>query len=198
MFNTTFDLAQNADGRTAVNRISYVLDEFGNLPAIPNMGTNLSIGLSTNQEFYLFVQNNEQIIKIYGAEEAETIFGNCTVNMYIKSVSDKTMEKFEKASGDKTVTVRHKNENEHGGVSISSNTDKQAVLSQGQLRKLQAGEAFISIGVKAETKAGQKRQTILFWLLEDLNFPIDICFSLMNSIKVKLWPTFQLRVSIVT
>lgn len=156
MFNTTFDLAQNADGRTAVNRISYVLDEFGNLPAIPNMGTNLSIGLSTNQEFYLFVQNNEQIIKIYGVEEAETIFGNCTVNMYIKSVSDKTMEKFEKASGDKTVTVRHKNENEHGGVSISSNTDKQAVLSQGQLRKLQAGEAFISIGVKAETKAGQK------------------------------------------
>lgn len=176
MFNANYELALNAQGRTCVNRISYVLDEFGNLPPIPAMDTKLSIGLSSNQLFNIFVQNLEQIESTYGRQIAQTILSNCTINEYIKSVSEDSMRKFEKLSGKKTVTERTKTIGEDGSTSYNFSSVEQAVVSEGQLQKLQSGEAFISVGVKAETQTGQKTSNYPILVTGKFEFPSRYMF----------------------
>lgn len=176
MFNANYDLALNAFGRTCVTRINYILDEFGNLPKIPGMDTKLTIGLSSNQLFTLFLQNLEQVEAVYGKQDAESILDNCTISEYIKSVSSDTMKKFEDLSGDKTVTTQKKNISENQEVSYNHDTTKQAVLTKGQLQKLQSGEAMISVGVKAETKSGKKTTNYPILVAGKLEFPSRYMF----------------------
>ena len=160
VFNANYDMGLDND-RRLYTRIHFLLDEFGNLPMIPALDTKLSIGAGFGLLFDLVVQNLEQIGTVYGEKVAETILSNCSINEYIKSVSTQTMKKFEELSGEKTVMARKKSVSGEKGdhVSVSYDPVKQPVVTKNQLQKLQSGEAFISIGVKAETK---RRQIIQF------------------------------------
>ena len=177
VFNANYDMGLDND-RHLHTRIHFLLDEFGNLPMIPALSTKLSIGAGFGLLFDLVVQNLEQIDAIYGKDDAQTILSNCSVNEYIKSVSDATMKKFESLSGEKTVTTRKKTisgeNNDH--VSINHDQTKQPVITKNQLQKLQSGEAFISIGVKAETKAGQKTSNLPILVMGKFEFPSRYMF----------------------
>ena len=154
------------------------MDEFGNLPKIPALDTKLSIGAGFGLLFDLVVQNLEQIGTVYGEKVAETILSNCSINEYIKSVSTQTMKKFEELSGEKTVMARKKSVSGEKGdhVSVSYDPVKQPVVTKNQLQKLQSGEAFISIGVKAETKAGQKTSNYPILVTGKFEFPSRYMF----------------------
>lgn len=177
VFNANYNMGLDND-RKLHTRIHFLLDEFGNLPMIPALDVKLSIGLGFGLLFDLVVQNLEQISAVYGEKVAETILSNCSVNEYIKSVSDATMKKFESLSGEKTVTSRKKTisgENNEQ-VSVSHDQIKQFVVTKNQLQKLQSGEAFISIGVKTETKAGQKTSNYPILVTGKFEFPSRYMF----------------------
>ena len=197
VFNANYDMGLDND-RRLYTRIHFLLDEFGNLPMIPALDTKLSIGAGFGLLFDLVVQNLEQIGTVYGEKVAETILSNCSINEYIKSVSTQTMKKFEELSGEKTVMARKKSVSGEKGdhVSVSYDPVKQPVVTKNQLQKLQSGEAFISIGVKAETKAGQKTSNYPILSQESLNFLHGICFYLKNLIRRKHWQTFRSKPSI--
>ena len=172
VFNANYDMGLDND-RRLYTRIHFLLDEFGNLPMIPALDTKLSIGAGFGLLFDLVVQNLEQIGTVYGEKVAETILSNCSINEYIKSVSTQTMKKFEELSGEKTVMARKKSVSGEKGdhVSVSYDPVKQPVVTKNQLQKLQSGEAFISIGVKAETKAGQKTSNYPILVTGKFEFP---------------------------
>lgn len=57
-------------------RVNFVLDEFCNMPKIPDMPAMISAARSRNIRYYLVAQSLHQIKGLYG-EDANTIKGNC-------------------------------------------------------------------------------------------------------------------------
>jgi len=57
-------------------RVNFVLDEFANIPKIPDMSSMISAARSRNMRFFLIAQSLWQLKQKYG-DEANTIKGNC-------------------------------------------------------------------------------------------------------------------------
>lgn len=65
-------------------RVNFVLDEFCNIPKIPDMPSMISAARSRNMRFYLVAQSIHQLKGRYG-EDADTIKGNCDNWVFLTS-----------------------------------------------------------------------------------------------------------------
>ena len=70
-------LAQTMPGNVLPQRVNFLLDEFSNLPAIPDMAAMISAARSRNIKFHLIIQGLYQLSSKYGSDNAHTIKGNC-------------------------------------------------------------------------------------------------------------------------
>lgn len=80
-------------------RLNFILDEFANMPRIPDMGSMISAARSRNIRFTLVVQNNSQLQKNYGHELAETIKANCLNWVYLNSKEMPLLEQLVQMGG---------------------------------------------------------------------------------------------------
>ncbi len=76
--------AQKEKNRRLPVRVNYVLDEFCNIPRIPDMPSMISAARSRNMRFYLVAQSQHQLKGRYG-EDADTIKGNCDNWIFLSS-----------------------------------------------------------------------------------------------------------------
>jgi len=76
-YEQLIDLAQNQPKNTLPVRVNFLLDEFSNLPAIPDMPAMISAARSRNIKFHLIIQGLYQLTSKYGESNAQTIKGNC-------------------------------------------------------------------------------------------------------------------------
>jgi type IV secretion system protein VirD4 len=76
--------AQQMDGQKLPLRLNFILDEFGNIPAIPDMASMITAARSRNMRFFLMVQGMHQIKSKY-KEDADTIKGNCDNWIFLTS-----------------------------------------------------------------------------------------------------------------
>lgn len=76
--------AQKEPNRQLPIRVNFVLDEFCNIPKIPDMPSMISAARSRNMRFYLIAQSLHQLRSKYG-EEADTIKGNCDNWIFLTS-----------------------------------------------------------------------------------------------------------------
>jgi len=76
--------AQKTPARTLPIRVNFVLDEFCNIPKIPDMPSMISAARSRNMRFYLVAQSIHQLRGRYG-EDADTIKGNCDNWVFLTS-----------------------------------------------------------------------------------------------------------------
>ena len=65
-------------------RVNFVLDEFANMPTIPDMSNMISAARSRNIRFSLVVQGEYQLVAKY-KEDAQTIKGNCSNWIFLTS-----------------------------------------------------------------------------------------------------------------
>ena len=65
-------------------RVNFVLDEFCNIPKIPDMPSMISAARSRNMRYYLIAQSLHQLRGKYG-EDADTIKGNCDNWVFLTS-----------------------------------------------------------------------------------------------------------------
>lgn len=65
-------------------RVNFLLDEFSNLPAIPDFPAMITASRSRNIRFNLFIQSQNQLVERYGYH-AETIKGNCENWVFLHS-----------------------------------------------------------------------------------------------------------------
>lgn len=75
--------AQKDGGKLPV-RVNFVLDEFCNLPKIPDMPSMISAARSRNMRYYIVAQSMHQLKGKYG-EDADTIKGNCDNWVFLTS-----------------------------------------------------------------------------------------------------------------
>ncbi len=76
--------AQKEPTRQLPIRVNFVLDEFCNIPKIPDMPAMISAARSRNMRYYLVAQSLHQLKGRYG-DDADTIKGNCDNWVFLTS-----------------------------------------------------------------------------------------------------------------
>lgn len=83
-YETLISTAQQCEGLTLPVRVNFLLDEFSNLPPVPDMSSMISAARSRNIRFFLVIQSLHQLQAKYG-DDASTIRGNCTNWVFLTS-----------------------------------------------------------------------------------------------------------------
>ena len=113
MIQQLYDFADNNGGALHIPTY-FILDEFANIGRIPDFDKKISTSRSRKISFSVILQNLDQLEAIYDKAH-ETIIGNCDTHLFLGSNSQKTVEYFSKALGEKTISH----------ASVSTNRDKQ-------------------------------------------------------------------------
>ncbi len=121
--------AQKEENKALPVRVNFVLDEFCNIPKIPDMPSMISAARSRNMRFFLVAQSLHQLVSRYG-EDAPTIKGNCDNWVFLTSKEKDLLQEISDLCG----TVTDPGEN-----------SKRPLISISELQRLdkQKGEALI-------------------------------------------------------
>ena len=140
MIQQLYDLADNSPGLKLRVPTYFILDEFANIGRIPDFDKKISTSRSRAISFSVILQNLDQLEAIY--EKAnETIIGNCDTHVFLGSNSQKTVEYFSKALGEKTISRENISKNfdkEHvkTGSSDSDQIMGRALMTPDELRRM--------------------------------------------------------------
>ncbi len=91
------------DGKPTTRPLHFLLDEFANIPAIPDFENKISTSRSRNIWFHLVVQSYEQINLVYSDERATVICDNCNAQVFLGAQSRQTKQKFSDECGKRSV-----------------------------------------------------------------------------------------------
>jgi len=97
-YETLINEAQMREDRKLPVRVNFVLDEFCNIPSIPDMPSMISAARSRNMRFFLIVQGLHQLKQNYG-DDAYTIKGNCDNWVFLTSREYELLEQISKLCG---------------------------------------------------------------------------------------------------
>lgn len=113
---------RDGHGYPAVRDTHFLLDEFANIPAIPDFDNKIATARSRRLWFHLYVQSYEQLNLVYGQKTANIIVDNCNTQSFLGSQSQSTKERFSKECGIKTIpsisTVLRADTNAHVTVPV--------------------------------------------------------------------------------
>lgn len=138
-------------------RIHWILDEFGNMPAIADMENVMTVTAGRNMLFDLFVQSYAQIFSKYGEDTGKIIKENCQTHIYIMSTDDDTIEEFSKKVGHRTVVQEQADTGIFGNnKSISRSVDQERVLPYERIQDFLEGETLVLPKLKRRNKYGRK------------------------------------------
>ncbi len=126
--------AQENKNRQLPVRVNFVLDEFANIPKVPDMPSMISAARSRNIRFFLVLQSMHQMKEKYG-NEAQTIKGNCENWVFLSSKEIDLLDEISSLCGKVSLEA---------GITV----EKQPLISISQLQRLnkQRGEALIFCG----------------------------------------------------
>ena len=139
MIQQLYDFADNNGGSLQVPTY-FILDEFANIGQIPDFDQKISTSRSRKISFSVILQNLDQLEAIYD-KSYETIIGNCDTHVFLGSNSQKTVEYFSKALGEKTIshfsvsTSRDK-QHQKTGYSNSDQIMARALMTPDELRRM--------------------------------------------------------------
>jgi type IV secretion system protein VirD4 len=100
-YQALVDLA-NKNGGRLLRRVNFILDEFGNLPPIPDFDKKITVAAGRNMRFLLAVQDISQIKAKY-RELSQTITGNCATWVYILTTDLETARIISGKTGQYTI-----------------------------------------------------------------------------------------------
>ena len=127
----------------------FILDEFANIGKIPDFDKKISTSRSRKISFSVILQNLDQLEAIY-EKSYETIIGNCDTHVFLGSNSQKTVEYFSKALGEKTITHESKSKSKdkktHSkSTSVSDQIMARALLTPDELRRFDNDKCIIFV-----------------------------------------------------
>jgi type IV secretion system protein VirD4 len=100
-YQALVDLA-NTNGGKLPQKVNFLLDEFGNLPPIPEFDRKITVAAGRGMRFLLAVQDLSQINAKY-KELSQTITGNCATWVYILTTDLETARVISGKTGQYTV-----------------------------------------------------------------------------------------------
>ncbi|PEH49476.1 VirD4-like conjugal transfer protein, CD1115 family [Enterococcus faecium] len=153
-------------------RIHFILDEFGNMPAMDNMEGIMTVTAGRNMLWDLFIQSYKQLRAKYGEDNADIIKENCQTHIYIMSSNTDTIEEFSQNVGNKTVEQENSTINAFGmNTHINRNVDSDRILTPERIRSLLKGETIVLAPLKREDLKGNKIRPYPIFNSEKTNSP---------------------------
>ena len=140
MIQQLYDFADKNQGLRLPMPTFFILDEFANIGQVPDFDKKISTSRSRGIQFSVILQNLDQLEAVY-EKSYETIIGNCDTHVFLGSNSQKTVEYFSKALGEKTVertsiSVNKDRQNWMQGKSVSDQINARALMTPDELRRL--------------------------------------------------------------
>ncbi|WP_314576440.1 VirD4-like conjugal transfer protein, CD1115 family [Enterococcus gilvus] len=153
-------------------RVHFILDEFGNMPAIDDMANVLTVTAGRNMLWDLFVQSYAQIFAKYGEKDGTTIKENCQIHIFIASLNDDTIEEFSKKVGNKTVEQEMTTIDQFGrNVQAQRSVDNDRILTYERVSTLLEGETIVLRTLKRRDKDRLKVRPFPIFNTEETNIP---------------------------
>ena len=131
--------------------VYFLLDEFGNMPAVHKLEQMITVGRSRNIWLNLVVQSYAQLAKVYDDKIAEIIKSNCNIQIFIGTTDLKTIEDFSKRCGNYTVITRNVGYNTVKADDINSNASikERPLIYPSELQQLNSpsnmGNAIVTV-----------------------------------------------------
>ena len=146
MIQQLYDFADINGGKLPVQTF-FILDEFANIGQVPDFDKKISTSRSRGIQFSVILQNLDQLEAVY-EKSYETIIGNCDTHVFLGSNSQKTVEYFSKALGEKTVerqsiSINKDRQNWMQGKSVSDQINARALLTPDELRRFDNDKCII-------------------------------------------------------
>lgn len=139
--------------------VHFMLDEFGNMPAIEGMAGMVTVGAGRGFRYHLVVQSYSQVKSQYGEDESATIIGNCSNQIYILTQDRDTAEHYSGLLGNKTVTdVSRTGPLLSTDKSHSESTKERPLLFADELMQLKEGESVV---IRVNKRQDAKRKKIV-------------------------------------
>lgn len=140
-YRTMVNMAE-ASGGTLCREMYFMLDEFGNVPAINDFENKIATSRSRNIWFHMFVQSYSQLKNVYdtnGDSVSQIIKDNCNAFSFLGSQNYETKSTFAKECGKQTVrSIRTCLE---PGV---VNTQEVPILTVDCLENINSGEMYLN------------------------------------------------------
>lgn len=148
MIQQLYDFADNNGGKLPIQTF-FILDEFANIGKIPDFDKKISTSRSRKISFSVILQNLDQLEGVY-EKTHETIVGNCDTHLFLGSNSQKTVEYFSKALGEKTISrdnisINRDKDNWKQGKSESDQIMGRALLTADELRRFDNDSCIIFV-----------------------------------------------------
>lgn len=142
VYFTLSEKLSQTNSKSLPRKVVFMLDECGNMPAIVNMGSMITVGAGRGLLFNIILQDYEQLDNRYEGV-AETIKGNCANQIYIMSNSEDTLETFSKKLGNKTVEEVSKSGKTMEEKSFTTSLREKPVMSPDELKQMKFGESVV-------------------------------------------------------
>jgi len=115
-------------GNLLPRRVNFLLDEFGNIPALPDFSKKLTIARGYGIRFTIALQDHQQLKKLYDGD-FETILGNMST-LYISVNNDETNQKISKSIGSYTTRSVSVSNSDSSGKSNSQKSKSENYSTQ--------------------------------------------------------------------
>lgn len=122
----------------------FILDEFGNFPAIKDFDTTISACAGRNIFFILIVQSYAQLNNVYGAAVAEIIRDNLNVHVFFGSNNPATLDEFSAECGKQTRLSPLSALNGTGAEIDSYQLETIPLVPKSMLSHFKAGECIVT------------------------------------------------------
>lgn len=122
----------------------FILDEFGNFPALRDFDTTISACAGRNIFFILIIQSYAQLNNVYGPDTAEIIRDNLNMHVFFGSNNPKTLEEFSRECGEYTRISPLSALNGTGSEIEDYRLDTISLVPKSMLSYFQPGECIVT------------------------------------------------------
>ena len=143
-YNTLIEIANEREELTLPKPFYFILDEFGNLPQIPDFENTISACGSRNIWFVLVIQSYAQLDRVYGNDVSAIIADNMNMRMFIGSNNAQTKKKFSDECGVRTIVSPFSALNGSGVKMERYEKDIVPVVPVSRLGTLEPGECIVT------------------------------------------------------
>ena len=137
-------LQRNADlNGEAKNDFHFYLDEFANMPSLPNIEKWISTLRSRRVWLHMGIQSYEQLAKCYDAQVREIIMDNCDTQIFFGCNNKQTVDNFSQALGQRCGAITGFGLNNNGDMSVNISPTNVPLVPKSELALLPAGRAYV-------------------------------------------------------
>ncbi len=157
-------IASNSEGGKCHREVVFILDEFGNMPAIEGMANIVTVCLGRNIRFNIVIQAYAQLENLYG-DDWKTIDGNCGNTLYLLTADETTAELISKKLGEETIVTKSRS-----GQTISLNksrtesVDSRRLMTATEVMGLKEGEMIVIRVIKRQDKKRKRIKSYPIYL----------------------------------